>query len=164
MTRAEIIALQRDLAARGYPLKADGIYGPKTAEAYQDWLNQHTPQDVITPAPAAAKPWWTSRAILGLLATVLAMLAGHFGLEIDDATSRRFCCKWLNSVDWWSRPGARSPARRRLIRPLLLGFMASLSACQAPIHCQPTARPINSQAPLDIDSYLYGIKCQEVLK
>lgn len=86
MTRAEIIALQRDLAARGYPLKADGIYGPKTAEAYQDWLNQHTPQDVITPAPAAAKPWWTSRAILGLLATVLAMLAGHFGLEIDDAT------------------------------------------------------------------------------
>ena len=86
MTCAEIIALQRDLAARGYPLKADGIYGPKTAEAYQDWLNQHTPRDVITPAPPAAKPWWTSRAILGLLATVLAMLAGHFGLEIDDAT------------------------------------------------------------------------------
>ena len=86
MTRAEILTLQRDLAARGYPLKADGIYGPKTAEAYQDWLNQHTPQDVATPAPPAAKPWWTSRAILGLLATVLTMMAGHFGLEIDDAT------------------------------------------------------------------------------
>ena len=86
MNRAEILTLQRDLAARGYPLKADGIYGPKTAGAYQDWLNHHTPQDVVTPAPPAAKPWWTSRAILGLLATVLAMLAGHFGLEIDGAT------------------------------------------------------------------------------
>ena len=86
MTRAEIITLQRDLKERGYGLVVDGVYGPRTAKAYQDWLDQHTPQDVNTPAPAAAKPWWTSRAILGLLATVLAMLAGRFGLEIDDAT------------------------------------------------------------------------------
>ena len=86
MTKTEILNLQRDLKERGYGIVVDGVYGPCTASAYQDWLDQHTPQDVVTPAPPAAKPWWTSRAILGLLATVLAMLAGHFGLEIDDAT------------------------------------------------------------------------------
>lgn len=84
MTRAEIITLQRELNARGASLTVDGIYGPKTAKYYQMWLD--TRDDSLTPAPPAAKPWWTSRAILGLLATVLAMLAGHFGLEIDGAT------------------------------------------------------------------------------
>ena len=83
MTRAEILNLQRDLAARGYPLKADGIYGPKTAAAYQDWLNQHTPQDVITPAPAAAKPWYLSRAIIGILVSAVAIFAERMGWMVD---------------------------------------------------------------------------------
>lgn len=83
MTRAEIIALQRDLAARGYPLKADGIYGPKTAAAYQDWLNQHTPQDVVTPAPPAAKPWYLSRAVIGILVSLIAVITERLGWTVD---------------------------------------------------------------------------------
>ncbi len=81
MTKTEILSIQRQLG-----LKKDGIYGPKTAQAYQRWLNENTVESMPTPAPPAAKSWWTSRAILGLMASVLAMLAGRFGLEIDDAT------------------------------------------------------------------------------
>lgn len=86
MTRDEIITLQRDLAAHGYPLKVDGVYGPKTATAYQDWLDQHTPQDVITPAPRAATPWWRHKVVLGLLATVLAGVTARWGVDANELT------------------------------------------------------------------------------
>ena len=72
MTRDEIVQLQRDLNARGYgPLVVDGRYGPATAEAYQEFL-------AVTPAPVPAKPWWTSRAIIGALVTLVIGLAGLF--------------------------------------------------------------------------------------
>lgn len=78
MTRAETLEIQRQLG-----LMADGIYGPKTAAAYQAWLDANTTQEMPTPAPPAAKPWWTSRAIWGLLATVVANIAGRSGWVID---------------------------------------------------------------------------------
>jgi hypothetical protein len=80
--------------------------------------------------------------------------------------SRQYCSSWPKWRGWCSPPGARSRRKRSLlIRPLLLASMASLSGCQAPIQCQSMARPI-SLGHLDINpgSYLYGIKCQEVLK
>lgn len=86
MNRAEILNLQRDLAARGYPLKTDGIYGPATAAAYQDWLNQNTPQDVVTPAPAAAKPWYLSRAVIGILVSLVAVITERMGWIVDANT------------------------------------------------------------------------------
>ena len=87
MTRAEILTLQRDLAARGYPLAVDGVYGPATAAAYQDWLDQHTPADVTTPAPAAAKPWWRHKVVLGLLASALAGLTAKWGVDAHELTA-----------------------------------------------------------------------------
>ena len=39
---------------------------------------------VEPPLATPAKPWWQSRAVLGLLASVLAMLAGRFGWSVDD--------------------------------------------------------------------------------
>lgn len=86
MTRAEIVTLQRDLKERGYGLVVDGVYGPRTAEAYQDWLNQHTPQDVITPAPAAAKPWYLSRAVIGILVSLIAVITERMGWIVDANT------------------------------------------------------------------------------
>lgn len=80
MTRQEIIALQRALG-----VKADGIYGPITQAAHQAYLDRinDTPSvPNITPPPA--KPWWASRAVMGLLASVLAMIAGRMGWEISD--------------------------------------------------------------------------------
>lgn len=83
MTHAEIIALQQQLNAAGAALTVDGVYGPATAQAYQAWLNANTPADMPTPAPPAAKPWWASRAILGLLATLIANLASRSGYVVE---------------------------------------------------------------------------------
>ena len=84
MTRAETLALQRAINAEfGWGLREDGVYGPKTAEAYQYYLNQKTPRNVPTPAPAGAKPWYLSRAIIGILVAGAALVAGYWGVEID---------------------------------------------------------------------------------
>lgn len=91
MTRAEIIALQRALNHSGLAyqilgelLEEDGIYGSNTQAVHQAHLDAVDQSAVPNVTPAAAKPWWASRAILGLLATVLASLAGRFGFEVDD--------------------------------------------------------------------------------
>ena len=78
MTRAEIIAIQSELG-----VKADGIWGPKTAAAYAARMAQDAPQAPVA-MPPVSKPWWQSRAVLGLLASVLAMIAGRFGFEVND--------------------------------------------------------------------------------
>ncbi|MBP6733524.1 MAG: hypothetical protein KA142_02325 [Chromatiaceae bacterium] len=83
MTRAGTLTIQRQLNAAGWRLREDGIYGPATARAYQAWLNAHTPESMPTPAPVAAKPWYLSRAILGLLASAAATLAGQAGWMVN---------------------------------------------------------------------------------
>ena len=83
MTRAEIRHLQINLNDLGYgPLVVDGIYGPATDAAFRRQTQENITPEVIY--PPVAKPWWQSRAVLGLLASVLAMLAGRFGWSIDD--------------------------------------------------------------------------------
>lgn len=84
MTKAEVAALQREINDTcGFKLTVDGIYGPATAEAYQYYLNQLTPRRINTPVPPAPKPWWQSRAIWGLIATIVAGAAQRYGYEVD---------------------------------------------------------------------------------
>jgi hypothetical protein len=78
VTRSEIIAIQSELG-----VQADGIWGPITAAAYAARMAHEAPHAPVA-LPPVSKPWWASRAILGLLATVLASLAGRFGFEVDD--------------------------------------------------------------------------------
>ena len=78
MTRSEIIAIQSELG-----VKADGIWGPITAAAYAARMAHEAPHAPVV-MPPVSKPWWTSRAVLGLLASVLAMIAGRLGWSIDD--------------------------------------------------------------------------------
>ena len=84
MTRAEILSIQRQLG-----LTPDGIYGPKTAQAYQRWLNANTPYEVNmpTPAPRPAAPWWRHKVVLGLLASVLAANTSRWGVNADELTA-----------------------------------------------------------------------------
>ena len=84
MTRAETLEIQRQLG-----LKADGIYGPKTAQAYQRWLNANTPYEINmpTPAPKPAAPWWRHKVVIGLLATVLAGITSRWGVDADELTA-----------------------------------------------------------------------------
>ena len=78
MTRSEIIAIQTELG-----VQADGIWGPITAAAYAARMAHEAPHAPVV-TPPVSKPWWQSRAVLGLLASVLAMIAGRFGWSIDD--------------------------------------------------------------------------------
>lgn len=87
MTRTETLTLQRAINAEfGWGLREDGIYGPKTAEAYQYYLDQKTPRNVPTPAPAGAKPWWQSRAIIGVLVSLIAVITERMGWIVDANT------------------------------------------------------------------------------
>lgn len=81
MTKTETIVLQQNLG-----VKADGIYGPKTADAYQAWLNANTPPEMPTPAPRGATPWWRHKVVLGLLASVLAGITARWGVDADELT------------------------------------------------------------------------------
>ena len=84
MTKSEVTALQREINKEAvYQLTVDGIYGPKTATAYHWYIKQHTPRQIPTPVPPAPKPWWQSRTIWGLIATIVAGLAGRYGFEVD---------------------------------------------------------------------------------
>jgi peptidoglycan hydrolase-like protein with peptidoglycan-binding domain len=84
----EVLALQQALNKSGFsaqilgvPLDPDGIYGPLTDRVHRAWLDKDTAIPTVTPQPA--KPWWTHKALLGGLATVLASVAAIAGLEID---------------------------------------------------------------------------------
>ena len=81
MTRAEILSIQRQLG-----LTPDGIYGPKTAAAYQAWLNANTIEAMPTPAPRPAAPWWRHKVVLGLLATILAGVTARWGVDANELT------------------------------------------------------------------------------
>jgi peptidoglycan hydrolase-like protein with peptidoglycan-binding domain len=84
----DVLALQRAFNHSGFayrilgePLVEDGIYGPATDQVHRAYLDEDKTIPTVTPQPA--KPWWTHRALLGGLATVLASVAAIFGLEVD---------------------------------------------------------------------------------
>lgn len=84
MTSADTLKLQRAInAATNWGLKEDGRYGPETAEAYQYYINQQTPRSVPTPVPPAPKPWYLSRAVIGILVSVIAVIAERMGWMVD---------------------------------------------------------------------------------
>ena len=87
MTKSDTLKLQRAINAEfGWGLREDGIYGPKTAEAYQYYLNQKTPRNVPTPAPTGAKPWYLSRAVIGVLVSLIAVITERMGWIVDANT------------------------------------------------------------------------------
>jgi hypothetical protein len=90
MTRTATLALQRALNASGMAyavlgeaLEEDGIYGPDTDRVHRWHLDHDTSIPTITPEPA--KPWWTSRGLLGGLATIIVGVAGLAGYALDVA-------------------------------------------------------------------------------
>lgn len=87
MTSADTLKLQRAInAATNWGLKEDGRYGPETAEAYQYYLNQQTPRSVPTPVPPAPKPWYLSRAVIGIMVSVIAVITERMGWIVDADT------------------------------------------------------------------------------
>ena len=89
MTKSEILDLQKRLnevglayLVLGEPLEEDGIYGPHTDRVYAAWLDRDSVMPSVTPTPV--EPWWTSRAVIGILAAFLAWGAKQIGWLVDD--------------------------------------------------------------------------------
>lgn len=86
LTRDDIRALQERLASIGFdPGRADGVWGPRTAAAYDAYLATRATQITVPIlSPPAAKPWWQSRRIIGAAVAVIAGLASGFaGVSVD---------------------------------------------------------------------------------
>ena len=87
-TKAEVRDLQRMLINLGFDVGAtgvDGVMGPKTLRAYEQYLATR-PKEPTIMLPNAAIPWWQSKAMLSSIATVaggvgtLAAVIGTGGL------------------------------------------------------------------------------------
>jgi hypothetical protein len=103
MTKSEILELQRRLnevglayLVLGEPLAEDGIYGPNTDRVYTEWLNRDSVMPPVT--PPVAKPWWQSRAVIGLLTVGLAWAAGKMGWLVDDEQITQILLAVLEAV------------------------------------------------------------------
>lgn len=84
LTRDDVRRIQEHLTLLGFAdLVLDGVWGPKTAAAYDAYLSTSTASAVVT--PPASKPWWTSRALLGALATIIASVLGVAGYAVESA-------------------------------------------------------------------------------
>lgn len=88
MNKRQVLALQQSLNRSGFAVEVlggklveDGIYGPETDAVYTAWLDRDQAVPTVTPAPA--KPWWTHKALLGGLATMIAAGLAFYGLEVD---------------------------------------------------------------------------------
>ena len=136
MTKAERITLQRDLIRYGY-LPAvtergrpsdDGVLGPKTIAAYEAYLADLSGH-IQTVAPAPAKPWWTSSALIGGLVSLVAWGASFAGFEFDADAAKQVIPELIGIifaavavVGTWRRkapidptlvlPGVRVPTRQ----------------------------------------------------
>lgn len=83
LLRQKVLSLQTRLNELGYgPLAVDGVYGKATQAAYHRYLDDLDPS-TPTVTPAASKPWWLSRAVIGILVSVLATLAARFGWQFE---------------------------------------------------------------------------------
>jgi len=86
LTRDDIRALQERLTSLGFePGRADGVWVPRTAAAYDAYLaSRRVEISVPMMAPPPAKPWWQSRRIIGAVVAVVAGLASAFaGVSVD---------------------------------------------------------------------------------
>lgn len=90
MNRQSTLELQRTLnnwlREQGLPpLKEDGVYGQRTAAAYELMLmrSEAGGVDEPLPVPSPAAPWWTSRAIWGALGGLVAGVLGVVGWTVD---------------------------------------------------------------------------------
>lgn len=95
MKKGQTAELQTLLNRTGFgPLVVDGIYGPATAAAYERTLRLSDTGGAGNPIPTPepAKPWWTSRAVIGSVVVVALSVIGVF------SDTRQFDAESLTDV------------------------------------------------------------------
>lgn len=134
MTRNETIEIQRQLG-----LKADGIYGPKTHDAYQRWLDANTVPSMPTPAPKPAAPWWRHKVVIGLLAIALAGITSRWGVDADELTA--ILLQLAEVAGLVLAAWGTTPAQATAVDPTLVARVHGQSVRLPSAHPLPTERP-----------------------
>jgi hypothetical protein len=89
MNKTDIIILQKQINSYGYgPVAVDGIYGKKTATAYENMVRDSDVggEGISMPVPAPVTPWWMHPALISGIATMLATILQMSSIHIDSAT------------------------------------------------------------------------------
>lgn len=120
MKRADVLAVQQRLNALGFgPLTEDGVWGAKTADAYEAYLGTVNAGPAVAPAPA--KPWWTSRRAVGGAMALAFGLFGltQYGLNADQLTDVALQLAELIAllVTVWGGIRAKRPIDPTLVMP-----------------------------------------------
>lgn len=124
MNKNDVKELQRTLNDAGYgPIDVDGIYGKKTAAAYQDMLRDSNAagEGSELPVPPAAKPWWASRAVLGSVAVIITGLAGVAGWSLDATQTTDLIYAIVTvvfgAISWWGSVKRKGEIDPTLVLP-----------------------------------------------
>jgi len=119
MTKNEVRYLQIKLTKQGFPVTVDGVYGPKTRDAYAAYLDQDT--KVPTVVPTAAKPWWQSKTAIFTLATILVSIAALAGYDVDKSQLIEVISSALTLVTGllalWANARRSAPIDNSIIAP-----------------------------------------------
>ena len=124
LTRDDIRAMQERLASLGFePGRADGVWVPRTAKAYDAYLATRSVEiSVPMMAPPPAKPWWKSRRIIGAVVAVVAGLASAFaGVSVDATETTELVMQTVSLVGavlaWYGSIKAARPIDPDLVLP-----------------------------------------------
>jgi hypothetical protein len=113
LSAEQIAAVQAEMVKFGFdPGPVDGIWGKRTARAYSGYITALArPRELVAPAPA--KPWWQSRAVIGSLVAIGASAAGLAGWEIDGAALTEIVLQVLALAGavlaWWGTVRRKGP-------------------------------------------------------
>jgi hypothetical protein len=122
LSRDDLKALQERLELLGFdPGRVDGIWGPRTARAYEAYLATRPTAPPVIIQPAAAKPWYLSRRIIGAVVAMVAAGAGLAGYSVDAAETTELALQVVTLlgaiVAWWGGIKGKAPIDTGLIAP-----------------------------------------------
>lgn len=177
LSREDLRALQERLELLGFdPGRIDGIWGPRTARAYEAYLATRPVPGVLI-QPAAAKPWYLSKRIIGSVVAMLAAGAGIAGTLSMQPKPPSLSFKSSPCLARWQPGTAASKALRRLTLISLLPASACLLGCAGPDDrvelklCRPTLEgieeamspiaddPTRSVSSIDWSALQPGVRC-----
>ena len=169
LTRDDIRALQERLGSLGFdPGRYDGVWGPRTAAAYNAYLATRE-RPVMAVTPPAAKPWWQSRRIIGAAVAVLAGLASAFtGVAVDAAETTELVMQAVSvisaAIAWYGSIKGTQPKMNYFVLDARPGSMITEVAEEIPVieFESPDGRAVISAHVEDLGSgqwkYSYSVQ------
>ena len=82
----QVQRIQNDINESGFgSVNTTGLYDQETNDAYSEMLRLSSIGGAFQtiPTPEPLKPWWTSRAVIGSISTIIVGISGMIGWSLD---------------------------------------------------------------------------------